>query len=892
MWEIYAYGNTELLQLIFDGVVMVMGSDDYYGLIRIFAMVAFLAVFVSSLMSARFEGFKWFIGLFFIYSVMFVPRVDVVIVDRLTTAPPYTVANVPLGLGLFGHATSKIGDWLTRAFETVFTLPADLKYGANGPLFGHRVIELTQLAEFQNSEFKRDMNNFFRDCTLYDITEGRINPNALRNAPIGAADTWVLLGGTNPARLTTSNNVVTDCRSAWLALNTQMNAQVTGVMALIGRKANPLQTPAAAAAAMPGQLESTYNYMASASAAAMDIMRQSLVINQLQANGAASAAELGDSASAILEWSTAQARMQTKNAYGTMSNIAKETLPLIRNGIELIMYAVFPFVFLMMMMPIGMALAALKSYALALMWLQLWAPLYAVLNLVVTYHRAVRMPADTDGIGLTLASASNMFNGVITDADVAGYMVISIPMIAWMIVKGGDMAMSSVAGQLMQPSQSAAGQAAGATAMGNLSMGSVSHDVHSHNSHTGNTRDVSLKTVSDQMVTRTSELGVHRTGASGYSSFNQFQTQMSTNQTVDLTSAKRETEMASVNAASGMRNMVSAMQSKQVQEANAMRFEEGKSEADRAYDNMRVSVGDTLQKTLGKSVSQAGIDAVTYGLSAGLGLTAVLAKAGIDHRSVSAEELKDAENSVKNVMKEHGAGTETSLTNMYTQTSYYARTSSLNDSSAKEASAYFDRSLHHQSAAAVERAAAARTSTNMANAHGAMPLKELEAEVLRSQQNPSQSIQDAAGMLNSNVSLAIAAMPNIQRHGLGEAPAGISSEDRAAVADFEKKSGNRSVGVTISRAPEDSVKTRLGSSGSTDRQSQITTHIEGSDARATERGEAVKSADESRKNLENRVAGSTIPTTKETGTGVSRIANGIKKGFEPSDEGEDPGGGN
>ena len=40
---------------------------------------------------------------------------------------PRVVANVPLGLAFFAHATSKTGDWLTRSFETVFALPQAAK---------------------------------------------------------------------------------------------------------------------------------------------------------------------------------------------------------------------------------------------------------------------------------------------------------------------------------------------------------------------------------------------------------------------------------------------------------------------------------------------------------------------------------------------------------------------------------------------------------------------------------------------------------------------------------------------------------------------------------------------------------------------------------------------
>lgn len=57
---------------------------------------------------------------------------------------------------------------------------------------------------------------------------------------------------------------------------------------------------------------------------------------------------------------------------------------------------------------------------------------------------AARMGAATQG--LTLATASSNYHGPISDQAVAGYMMISIPIMATAIVKGGAVAFHAAPG--------------------------------------------------------------------------------------------------------------------------------------------------------------------------------------------------------------------------------------------------------------------------------------------------------------------------------------------------------------------------------------------------------------------------------------------------------------
>src|SRR5258706_7658781 len=92
-----------------------------------------------------------------------------------------------------------------------------------------------------------------------------------------------------------------------------------------------------------------------------------------------------------------------------------------------------------------------KSFVFALVWIQLWPPLYAILNYVATLASAQNLTAAAalpGGLqGLALDSAASIYNGAISDQAGAGYLVISIPIISTAIVKGGEVAVQAVPGE-------------------------------------------------------------------------------------------------------------------------------------------------------------------------------------------------------------------------------------------------------------------------------------------------------------------------------------------------------------------------------------------------------------------------------------------------------------
>jgi conjugal transfer mating pair stabilization protein TraG len=115
---------------------------------------------------------------------------------------------------------------------------------------------------------------------------------------------------------------------------------------------------------------------------------------------------------------------------------------------------------------------------MSLVWIQLWPPLYAILNYVGTLASARNLAAaarmGSGAQGLTLDTAASIYQGAISDLAIAGYMVAAIPIIATAIIKGGEVAFQAVTAS--SAIQSAAANEAASATKGLVTQDSVSFD--------------------------------------------------------------------------------------------------------------------------------------------------------------------------------------------------------------------------------------------------------------------------------------------------------------------------------------------------------------------------------------------------------------------------------
>jgi conjugal transfer mating pair stabilization protein TraG len=90
MYEVYAYWNVVELEAMFNAVASLMGSGDYRGLLQTIAIVGMIVVVIATLTGReRLDGmWKWLFFLAIFQSMLLIPKVTVMIVDRTGNEPP------------------------------------------------------------------------------------------------------------------------------------------------------------------------------------------------------------------------------------------------------------------------------------------------------------------------------------------------------------------------------------------------------------------------------------------------------------------------------------------------------------------------------------------------------------------------------------------------------------------------------------------------------------------------------------------------------------------------------------------------------------------------------------------------------------------------------------
>ena len=145
-------------------------------------------------------------------------------------------------------------------------------------------------------------------------------------------------------------------------------------------------------------------------------------------------------------------------------------------------YAVFPLIVLMLFLSSGRnALAVCMGYVTVLVSIQLWPPLFAILNYFASLY-AQQQAAAAGNIGggvsaLTLQTASPIYSASLSSQAVVSYLIIGIPALAWSLSNKLVNFGSQLTGGLA-PLQTTIGNQSGAAAAGNVSMGMVSMDQH------------------------------------------------------------------------------------------------------------------------------------------------------------------------------------------------------------------------------------------------------------------------------------------------------------------------------------------------------------------------------------------------------------------------------
>lgn len=482
-YEVYTFGGGEYLYDIFSGVAALTTGNSYMNIIKISAMFGITWALLQSAFTNNFkQSITWFVSFMLMYNVLFVPKATVLIHDPLNKGNLYeAVPNVPFALAAFASYSSTIGKEITESMEAAFTPVDYLPYHQHGMLFGSKLITLSTSMKITDEEFASSINSFIKQCVFYDLLLHRYSLDELRNSE----DIWDFLTAENKASqarsfMLTENHEqkIMTCKEGSEQLKGRWEAQIHKGAGIFGKLLFSGKDSETAKKLMMSYLPSSYSPLLGISKNATDLIKQNMLINAFDRAGS----DFSNTGAGTNIYMAIRSNLQTKAAFSASKRQAEEWVPMLRIVFEVLFYGAFPLIFLLFLLPIGAQVA--KGYFITFIWLQSWAPLYAILNRVMIGYAGVKASA-LGGYGLTIATQGGIEEINQSVALMAGYLSWSIPFIAAGITKGVT-AISGLSASMLAVPQSAANSAAAEASTGNISLGNMNMGNASYNNASGN----------------------------------------------------------------------------------------------------------------------------------------------------------------------------------------------------------------------------------------------------------------------------------------------------------------------------------------------------------------------------------------------------------------------
>lgn len=465
MLEIYAIAGGDWLRGNLNAIAAFMGTSTWSTIEKMCIAISVLIVAGNWVKKHNVMDLIGWVFSLTLVSMLVVIRTPVQIIDYSNVAQVYEVDNVPIGLAIPASLTTRAGNALIQSYEMVFALPDSVTYSKTGMLFGSNLVAKSTDFLSQNPQITTLFSDYVQNCVMGDIfLNHKYSFEELLNSP----DPYTLIFA-NPSPLRgvfDKNNQFQTCEEASrdlksaLVLDTQTGGKTWNyyVRQLFGGKPNPDLL-------FSQMIGDSYNYFYSSGQSAGQIIRQNVTMNALRSGIQSYAARSGDTASLVNMANTSSLEKQ-RLAQATMGHQALRTLPLMQTVIMGIMIGMFPIMVMAAMFNM-MTLQVLKGYVFALIWLQTWPLLFAILNSAMAYY------AKQNGVPVVLSELSQVQLKNSDIATTAGYIAVMIPPLSWGTVKSMGAAFSSAYSHFSSSGLSATSQAASGVVDGNYSFANM-----------------------------------------------------------------------------------------------------------------------------------------------------------------------------------------------------------------------------------------------------------------------------------------------------------------------------------------------------------------------------------------------------------------------------------
>lgn len=435
---------------------------------------------------------KWVVAFVMVSGVLLGVKRPVQVIDLSDPAGIYQVDNVPVGLVLPASLISTIGHGVVVAYETVFHRPDALTYNKTGMLFGASLVGGSTDFASTDPIIASLFSDYVQNCVVGDMM---LNHKYSLEDLMRSTDPYGLIfSRPSPLRgVYDQTGTFHTCQWAAQRLQTALNVDTNPggntwtyyVRKLFGGR--PSST-----ALFGTMMGDSYSYFYGGGQSASEIMKRNVTLNALRKGIVSYSARNGDTASLVnLSAESSFAKLRMSQATG--ASIATKTLPTMQTILFGIQIGLFPIIMLLAITSL-LTVDVLKNYVFTIAYLQTWPILFAILNNAMNFH----LKETTQGFNVTLSSLSQVQQQFSDIGTTAGWLALSIPFLAYGIVKGMGSAVSQAGSYLGNALQSASTQSASQAVDGTWAFNNMQTD-----NVTGGKWDTNSSYANGQMTAQT-----------------------------------------------------------------------------------------------------------------------------------------------------------------------------------------------------------------------------------------------------------------------------------------------------------------------------------------------------------------------------------------------------
>ena len=466
-YTVWSYGGGEQLWYVFNAVATIFKHNEYSYAFYIAATLFGIWVLITSIVSNKaMVPIKWMFWFWLSTTLMLAPKTDIMISDPVTKFEK-TVGDVPWVLGMSAGIISGIGHSMTSLVETYFSLPDYQSYGGNGMMFASKILKNMDKYRIRNGVLKENMSRFIEQCVVLEaMMGGKYTVKDLKESK----NIWELVStNANPINgfsyrdEATKNTDIVTCKEGVIKLATDLKKETKAVAGYLGRRNMPSRDKTTSEVAFENyfneKLTSSYQFMSGIAENAESILKQEMMINAIE--------------DVSLNYAASKAAIQQRAWYLTTGELASGFLIGLKVVMDCLAYGGFIFIAIMVMLPTGINI--LGKYLQILIWLQLWAPLYAILNMVMSTVAQYKTQGIIGNDGLSMMTSVGLTTLQGNIEAIAAFCTSSIPFISYSLMQGGVGSFMHLAGTMTSGISGAASAASNEVSSGNLALNSVSY---------------------------------------------------------------------------------------------------------------------------------------------------------------------------------------------------------------------------------------------------------------------------------------------------------------------------------------------------------------------------------------------------------------------------------